>query len=61
MSYAIETLDLTRTFKKGKKKNNSNSKKPDLIMALDAVNLTISSGELFGVLGPNGAKEVPEG
>ena len=53
MSYAIETLDLTRTFKKGKKKNNS--KQPELIMALDRVNLTINSGELFGVLGPNGA------
>jgi len=55
MSYAIETLELTRTFKTGKKKNNPNSKKPELIMALDEVNLTINPGELFGVLGPNGA------
>ncbi len=55
MSYAIETLDLTRTFKKGKKKNHSNSKQPELIMALDDVSLIIEPGELFGVLGPNGA------
>jgi ABC-2 type transport system ATP-binding protein len=55
MSYAVETLDLTRTFKKGKKKNNSNSKQTNLIMALDKVTLTINPGELFGVLGPNGA------
>lgn len=55
MSYAVETKDLTRTFKKGKKKNNSDSRTPNLIMALDDVNVTISPGELFGVLGPNGA------
>ncbi|MDH4221910.1 MAG: ABC transporter ATP-binding protein [candidate division Zixibacteria bacterium] len=55
MSYAVETKDLTRTFKKGKKKNNTNSKTSNLIMALDNVNVTINSGELFGVLGPNGA------
>lgn len=55
MSYAVETFDLTRTFKKGKKKNNNPSEKPSLIMALDNVSLTVNTGELFGVLGPNGA------
>jgi ABC-2 type transport system ATP-binding protein len=55
MSYAVETKDLTRTFKKGKKKNNNHSRKPNLIMALDNVSLTVNTGELFGVLGPNGA------
>jgi len=55
MSYSVETKDLTRTFKKGKKKNNSDSRMPNLIMALDNVNVAINPGELFGVLGPNGA------
>src|SRR4030066_227149 len=51
MNYAIETKDLTRTFKAKKAKKES----PPVITALDKVNITVQSGELFGLLGPNGA------
>ncbi|MCJ7507282.1 MAG: ABC transporter ATP-binding protein, partial [candidate division Zixibacteria bacterium] len=51
MNYAVETLNLNRTFKLKKEKG----KKLNLVTALDDVNLTIGRGELFGVLGPNGA------
>ncbi len=49
MEYSIETLDLTRTFKKSKKGSSSELK------AVDTVSLQIRTGELFGLLGPNGA------
>ena len=47
MGTAIETLDLTRHFKRGKEK--------ELVVALDHVNLQVEEGEIFGLLGPNGA------
>ncbi len=63
MTYAAETRDLTRIFKRKAKrrafrrkteaKNNEESFGP--VTALDHVNLTIKEGELFGLLGPNGA------
>jgi ABC-2 type transport system ATP-binding protein len=46
MQYAIETVDLVRTFKK---------KKTEVFTAVDNVNLQVKSGEVFGLLGPNGA------
>ncbi len=52
MSYAVETINLNRTFKIKKAKRRS---APSLITALNEVNLTINKGELFGFLGPNGA------
>jgi ABC-2 type transport system ATP-binding protein len=51
MNYAIETKELTRTFKAKKAKKDS----PSVITALEKVNITVQSGELFGLLGPNGA------
>ena len=45
MTYAVETIDLTRVFKRGK----------STIKALDNVNISIRKGEIFGLLGPNGA------
>jgi ABC-2 type transport system ATP-binding protein len=41
-SAAIEVRSLTRVFKKGPR-------------AVDAIDLTIQTGEIFGFLGPNGA------
>ena len=44
--YAIETENLTRSFK-GKNKQK--------ILAVNNLNLRISAGQIFGLLGPNGA------
>ena len=46
MDFAVETVDLTRTFKK---------KRGAFTTALDRVNMQIRPGEVFGLLGPNGA------
>lgn len=51
MSYAVETKELTRTFKVKKTKKESASE----VVALNGVNITVETGELFGLLGPNGA------
>jgi len=53
MSYAIETINLGRNFHRPRNRRSLESEK--LLVALDAVNLTIPEGELFGLLGPNGA------
>ena len=42
----IRTNELTKIFEKGKKKE---------VVALNAVNLDIKKGEVFGLLGPNGS------
>lgn len=49
---AIETLDLTREFVS---ETGYIFKKRENIMAVDHVNFTVESGELFGFVGPNGA------
>src|SRR5262245_31300195 len=56
--HAIRTEDLTRTYRR-KRRRRWFGKKPDdsppEFTALDRVNLEIRPGELFGLLGPNGA------
>ena len=52
---AIQTVNLTKTFK-AKTPNRSILKhKTQFVNAIDNLNLTIKKGELFGLLGPNGA------
>lgn len=45
MSFAIQTDNLTKTFSINKK----------TVTAVNGINLTVNSGEIFGFLGPNGA------
>jgi len=45
MSFAIQTNNLTKTFSINKKDVN----------AVNGINLTVNTGEIFGFLGPNGA------
>ena len=64
--YSIQTVNLTKFFKKrkhkgifgflkGKTKKERSEHKEDITVALDHVNTKIHSGELFGLLGPNSA------
>jgi len=53
--YAIQTVNLTKTFR-SKTPNSSRFKRKTVsVNAIDNLNLTIKKGELFGLLGPNGA------
>jgi len=56
MNWAVETIDLNRTFKI-KRPRNKKGKKGDQgkVIALKDANIRIHQGELFGLLGPNGA------
>ncbi|HKZ39563.1 MAG TPA: ABC transporter ATP-binding protein [Candidatus Hodarchaeales archaeon] len=50
MSYAIQTQNLTKIFRQ---KLSFRRKQP--VKALDNVNITVNTGEVFGLLGKNGA------
>jgi ABC-2 type transport system ATP-binding protein len=57
---AIETHNLTKTFKSRERnlevrRSVLNRKEPEMVTAVDHLNLEIRRGELFGLLGPNGA------
>ena len=57
---AIETHNLTKTFKSRDRNSEGrsspfNRKKPEMVTAVDHLDLDIRRGELFGLLGPNGA------
>jgi ABC-2 type transport system ATP-binding protein len=53
--YAIQTVNLTKTYK-SKLPNGSRFKRKTVsVDAVDSLNLAIKKGELFGLLGPNGA------
>jgi ABC-2 type transport system ATP-binding protein len=56
---AIETFDLTKTFKSKLSAENGNwplgKKELRTVTAVDHLSLEIKRGELFGLLGPNGA------
>jgi ABC-2 type transport system ATP-binding protein len=59
-SVAIETHNLTKTFKSRYRNSEARSslftrKEPEMVTAVDHLNLEIRRGELFGLLGPNGA------
>jgi ABC-2 type transport system ATP-binding protein len=58
--FAIETHNLTKRFKSRDRNPEArrfifNRKEPEMVTAVDHLNLEIRRGELFGLLGPNGA------
>lgn len=52
---AIQTINLTKTFKTKTPNSNPFRRQTQTFNAIDNLNLTIKKGELFGLLGPNGA------
>jgi ABC-2 type transport system ATP-binding protein len=52
---AIRTEDLTRTYRKGRRRWLRRGPPPAEFVALGGVSLEVRPGELFGLLGPNGA------
>jgi ABC-2 type transport system ATP-binding protein len=60
LGVAIEMHNLTKTFKSRERSSEGRSsfftrKEPEMVTAVDHLNLEIRRGELFGLLGPNGA------
>jgi ABC-2 type transport system ATP-binding protein len=53
--YAIETLNLTKTYKSKLPGGSRFNRRTVSVNAVDGLNLAIKKGELFGLLGPNGA------
>jgi ABC-2 type transport system ATP-binding protein len=53
--YAIQIINLTKTYKSKSPKSSRFNPKTLSVSAVDKLNLTIKKGELFGLLGPNGA------
>ncbi len=53
MPYAIETIGLTKEFRKNK--SLFRSQKDGVLRAVDGVDLQVRKGELFGLVGPNRA------
>jgi ABC-2 type transport system ATP-binding protein len=53
--YAIQIINLTKTYKSKIPNSNRFNPKTFSVNALDNLNLTVKKGELFGLLGPNGA------
>lgn len=53
--YAIQAVDLTKTYKTKTPNAGFLRRKTVSINAVDHLNLNIKNGELFGLLGPNGA------
>jgi ABC-2 type transport system ATP-binding protein len=53
--YAIQTVNLTKTYTSKLPNSNRFNRKTVSLNAVDSLNLGIKKGELFGLLGPNGA------
>ncbi len=53
--YAIQTVNLTKTYKSKTPNSSIFNRKTISVNAIDNLNLDIKKGELFGLLGPNGA------
>ncbi len=53
--YAIQTFNLTKTYKSKTPNSSIFDQKTISVNAIDNLNLGIKKGELFGLLGPNGA------
>ncbi len=53
--YAIQTINLTKTYKSKTPNTSLFNRKTFSVNAVDNLNLNIKKGELFGLLGPNGA------
>ena len=53
--YAIQTVNLTKTYKSKTPNSGIFNRKTISVNAIDNLNLAIKKGELFGLLGPNGA------
>jgi ABC-2 type transport system ATP-binding protein len=53
--YAIQTVNLTKTYKSKAPNSGIFSRKTFSVNAIDNLDLSIKKGELFGLLGPNGA------